>query len=375
VRRLLILACVMVFIDTIFYAALAPLLPQFVDRFELSKSMAGVLSGAFGVGVLVSAVPSAYIAARLGARGAALIGLTTIGLSTLLFGFAGAAWALVSLRFSGGFGSGVLWVAAFTWIVSQAPEERRGTLIGTLISMAVVGAMLGPVLGGVAATLGTAPVFATVAAAAFVVAFWASRTPAPKPAGLPPVRKVFAAAREPRLALGLALISFAPLLFGTLAVLAPLSLARLGWSAAAIGALFLAAAVFEAMVHPLFGRWSDKVGYRIPILAALGGSLVVLISLPWATSAIFLALLVLLAAVLFNAPLVPGTAMFTRTAEKAGLDQPLAFGATNFGWAAGFAAGAGISGALADLGGDTLAYLTLALVTAAAMPLMWRTLQ
>jgi predicted MFS family arabinose efflux permease len=49
--------------------------------------------------------------------------------------------------------------------------------------------------------------------------------------------------------------------------------------------------------------------------------------------------------------------------------QALGFGVTNVAWAAGFAVGAPVGGALSDVGGNSLAYLTLAGVCVLA--LLW----
>ena len=168
-----------------------------------------------------------------------------------------------------------------------------------------------------------------------------------------PLAAVFAAVFEPRLATGLLLIGFSPLLFGMLTVLAPLTLSGFGWGAAAIGGVFLVAALFEAAVHPLLGRWSDRAGYRPPVVAGLLASLAVLISLPLAPAAPLVALLVVLAGGAFNAPLIPGTALLSRNAESAGIAGALAFGAANFAWAPARHRGF-LGGALADLGGDAL---------------------
>ena len=371
-RRLLALTCAMVLIDTVFYAALTPLVPYFAEELGLSKSLAGVLSGAFGAGVLLGSAPSGYLAARLGVRPTALAGLGLMSVASLLFGFAGAAWMLVALRLAAGFGSALSWVAAFTWIVAQAPEERRGRMIGTLLSAAVVGTLLGPVLGSAAATVGIPLAFTLVCAAGLVVAGWAWVTPAPGPSPGRPFTETFAAVLRPRLASGLMLIGLSPLLFGVLTVLAPLKLAYLGWSAAAIGAVFLVAGLFEAGAHPLIGRWSDRAGYRPPVLAGLLASFAVLLTLSWASGAPLIALLVILAAGAFNASLVPGTALFSRGAEKAGIEGALAFGATNFAWASGYAVGASLGGALADLGGDALPYMSLAAVCLFALLVLRR---
>ena len=371
-RRLLALTCAMVLVDTVFYAALTPLVPYFSGELGLSKSVVGVLSGAFGAGVLLGSAPGGFLVARLGARPGAILGLAMISLSSLLFGFAGEAWQLVALRFLAGFGSALNWVSAFTWITARAPEERRGEMIGTLISGAVVGALLGPVLGAAAATFGVAPSFALVAVFGLAVALWAALTPAPGPSPGVPLRAVLGAARRSSSGTGLLFVAFSPLLFGALTTLAPLQLSALGWGAAAIGVAFLVAALFEAAVHPLLGRWSDRAGYRPPILAGLFASLAILLAFPWADYALLVALLVVLAGAAFNAPLVPGTSMFSRGAEKAGIEGALAFGTVNFAWAAGYASGASLGGFLADLGGDILSYLSLAAVCLLALLLLGR---
>ena len=361
-RRLLALSCAIVLVDTIFYAALTPLVPYFDAEFGLSKSAVGVLAGAYGAGVLAGSAPGGYVASRVGVKAAALAGLVLLSLSSLAFALADAAWMLVLVRFVGGFGSALSWVAAFTWLTARAPEERRGEMIGVMISAAVFGALLGPVLGSVAAAVGIVPAFGAVAAVGAGIAGWATLERAPDPAGPGPFFSTLRLVLRPRLTMGLWLITLSPLLFSALAVLTPLELSRLGWGPAAVGAVFLASAAFEAAVHPLLGRWSDRTGYRTPVLAGLLASVAILLVLPWASSPWLLAGLVVLAAGPFNATLVPGTALFSRETEKAGMESALAFGVTNFVWASGYAIGAPLGGILADLRGDALSYLTLAVV-------------
>lgn len=358
-RRLLALTCAIVLVDTIFYAALVPLVPYFRDEFGLSKSAVGILSGAYGAGVLVGAVPGGYVASRLGIKVTALAGLVLLSVTSLAFGLAESAWVLVLVRFVGGFGSALSWVAAFTWLVRRAPEERRGELIGVMLSAAVFGALLGPVFGSVAAVVGIFPAFTAVAVAGLLIAVWAALEPAPGLVEQQPLLGALRTAWQPRLMTGLWFIALSPLIFSALAVLVPLELSRLGWGAAAVGAVFLTSAAFEAVVHPLLGRWADRTSYRPPILAGLLTSVAILVVLMFAGSPWLLAGLVVLAAGAFNATLVPGTALFSRGTEKAGMDQAIAFAITNFAWATGYAVGAPLGGALADLGGDALSYLVL----------------
>ena len=372
-RRLLALSCAIVLVDTIFYGTLTPLVPYFSEEFGLSKSEVGIVSGAFGAGVLVGSAPAGYLAARMGVKATALAGLAMMSLTSLAFGLADAVWMLVLARFVGGFGSSLSWVAAFTWLTARAPNERRGELIGLMLSAAVFGALLGPVLGSAAAIVGLVPAFAALAAAGAGISLWTAIEPAPGPAERRPFFGMLRTTLQPHLATGLWLIALSPLLFSALAVLVPLELNALGWGAVAVGAVFLASAAFEALVHPLLGRWSDRTGYRRPVRTGLLASIGILLALSWVGSPWVLSLLVVLASGAFNATLVPGTSLFSRGTEKAGMDQAVAFGVTNFAWASGYAAGAPLGGFLADLGGDALSYVSLTAVCLLTLFLLRKT--
>lgn len=361
-RRLLVLTCAIVLVDTIFYAALVPLIPYYTEEFGLSRGMVGVVNGAFGAGILLGAVPGAYLASRVGVKRTAVAGLLLLSVTSFLFGFAGGAWTLTLLRLGEGFGSAFSWIAAFTWIVSRAPEEKRGQMIGTLISAAVVGALLGPVLGSAAAAFGIVPAFSVVAALGLGTAVWAALEPSPTNTGTGLSFRSLGGLLSPRPATGFLLIALAPLLFSVLVVLAPLEFSALGWGATAIGAVFLVGAAFEAAVHPPLGRLSDRVGYRLPVSIGLLVSILLLLVLPVAGNPWVLGALVVLAAGAFNFSLTPGTALFTKSSEGAGISRALGFGVTNVAWAGGFAVGAPLGGFLADLGGNALSYLTLAAV-------------
>jgi MFS family permease len=372
VRRLLALSCAIVLVDTIFYAALTPLVPLFEEEFGLSKSAVGILSGAYGAGVLVGSVPGGYLASRSGVKITALVGLILMSVTSVMFALVDTTWLLVAVRFAAGIGSTLSWVAAFTWLVDRAPEERRAEMIGVMVSAAVVGALLGPVLGSVAATVGLLPAFAFVAIVGGVIAVWAALEQAPVSSGdislLPALRTV----RQPLLLTSLCFIGLSPLLFSALAVLVPLELNGLGWGAAAVGTVFLVSAIFEAFIHPLLGRWSDRSGYRPPIFVGLLTSIGILLLLTWVGNPWLIGLLVVLAGGAFNATLVPGTALFSRDTEKAGMERAVTFAITNFAWATGYAVGAPLGGFLADLRGDALSYLTLTVVCLSTIVLLHR---
>ncbi|MFN2469907.1 MAG: MFS transporter [Gaiellaceae bacterium] len=370
-RRLLVVASAVVLVDSILYAALTPLLPRYVDEYDLTKGGAGLLVGAYAAGALVGGLPGGLAAARLGARTAAVAGLMTVAAASVVFGVAGDPWLLGAARFVQGLGSALSWSGALTWLVTAAPRERRAEMIGTALGVAIAGAMLGPVLGAVAEVSGEAMAFGGVALAATLLAGIALRVP-----GTPPeradVRALGRALTGRRLLAGFWLVTLPALLFGLLAVLAPLELSALGWSAVAIGALWLVTAGIESAMNPFLGRLVDRRGRLLPVQGALVASPAVLLGLAWAGSEPLYAALVVASGVAFGAMFTPGMALLSDAAERAGVAQALAFGATNAAWAVGNLVGPAGGGALASVAGDESAYAAAAGLAVLTLAGVWR---
>src|SRR3954452_8584919 len=148
-RRLLFLTGAIILVDTMFFAALTPLLPHYEETLGLGKTGAGVLAAAYPAGAFVGSIPSGIVAARIGVKPTVLIGMTVVAATTLLFGVLQEPWQLVAARFCQGIASAFSWTGALAWLIAAAPSERRGALIGQAFAAAVGGVLLGPVLGGV----------------------------------------------------------------------------------------------------------------------------------------------------------------------------------------------------------------------------------
>jgi MFS family permease len=365
-RRLLLLVSVLVFVDTMLYAALTPLLPHFAHELGLSKLGAGMLVAAYPAGALVGGLPGGAAAARLGPRRAVLVGLVSMGLASLGFAFAGSFWTLFAARFVQGVGSAFTWAGAFAWLLAAAPRERRGTLIGSAMGAAVFGALFGPVIGAAAALVGRSVIFIGLAALS-VILVAATFTLEPAPVEHPSVAAIGRALRDYRFVSGLALMALASFLFGILAVLGPLRLAAAGWGAAAIGGIWLAGAALEGIGSPLIGRLVDRRGKLPPVRVSLALGTVLALGLASGPQAVIYALLIVLAATTFGVMFTPAFALIADGAENVALPQGMAFGFMNAAWAAGAFIGPAAAGAIAEATGDWIPFVLSAGLCAAAL--------
>jgi MFS family permease len=366
-RRLFPLVAAVVLVDTMFFAAVAPLLPHYSDELDLSKTAAGVLTAAYPAGTFAGALPGGWLAARWGVKPTLLCGVAMLGVTSLVFGFANHIVLLDAARFVQGVGGAFMWAAGMAWLVSATPPERRGQTIGAALAAAIVGVLFGPVLGGAATLVGPELVFGGVAVVAAGLGAWAWRIPGIAPEPSPGLGALVAAMRRRPVLAGFWLFTLPALFAGVIEVLVPLRLDDLGASGAAIGAVFLLTAAVEGVLSPLAGRVSDRRGRLFPIRAGLAGAVVMAVLLPLPDSAALLGVTLLLTFAALGAFWAPAMAMLSDASEDAGLDLALAFSISNLAWAAGHLVGSGAGGALADATSDAIPYGLLGLVSAATL--------
>jgi MFS family permease len=366
-RRLFLLVAAVVLVDTMFFAAVSPLLPQYADEFDLSKTGAGVLAAAYPAGTFAAAVPGGWLAARWGVKPTLLLGLGLLGVTSLVFAFANHIVLLDAARFMQGAGGACMWAAGMAWLVAAAPTERRGELIGSALAAAIVGVLLGPVLGGAATVVGPEVVFSGVSLVAAVLAGFAWATPGvtPEPGALLP--QLASTLRRPAVLASFWLFTLPALFAGVVEVLGPLRLDDLGASGAVIGGIFLLTAAAEAVLSPIAGRFSDRRGRFLPIRAGLAGALVMAVLLPLPGTVALFGVAMLLMFVALGVVWAPAMALLSDASEESGLDQALAFSLSNLAWAAGHLVGASAGGAVAELSSDAVPYAVLGVVTAVTL--------
>ena len=371
-RRLLFLVGGIVFVDTMFFVALTPLLPDYAEDLALSKAGAGLLSAAYALGALAGGIPGGLAVARFGARRTAVFGLLVVAATTFVFANGDSILVLDVSRFLQGVGSAFAWTAGLTWLVSEAPSGQRGQMIGSAMAAAIVGALFGPVLGGIAAVVGQVPAFGAAGLLAVALAVWAAATHAPRPEKPQPLILLLRAIKARRVLLGIWFVVLPGMFFGALSVLAPLRLEELGFAAVAIGTLWLVTAGLEAIVNPWFGRISDRIGRVRPMRWSVFGGAIVTMLLPWPNEAYLLAALVICGGVAFGSFWTPAMALLSDEAEARGLEYAYVFALVNLAWAPGQALGSSGGGALAHVTSDTVPYLLVATMCLLTFSLLWR---
>jgi len=358
----------MVFFDVVFFSAIAPLLPGYVDDLGLSKAQAGVLSASYAAGTLIFSLPAGLLAARFGPRRTVIWGLMLLGVASVAFGFAENFLLLDAARFSQGGAGALIWSGALTWLISVSPAERRGAVIGTALGTAVAGALFGPALGALAATVGTEIVFSAMLGVASVLALFAARIPETQTDERQDLREVSGTILSRPILTATAFVAIPSVMFGAIEVLAPLQIDHLGGGHALIAGGFIAGAALEAVLAPVAGRYSDRVGRRLPFMVGL-----TICAVAMAAVAIGATMGVVIAGLMLTSLgggicFTPALTMLSEAAEESRLHQGFAAGLSNLAWASGQVVGGLAGGGAASLAGNaapSIAIIVLLLVTVA----------
>jgi MFS family permease len=371
-RRLLFLASAMVLFEVAFYAAIAPLLPGYVDDLGLSKAQAGILSASYAAGTLVASLPAGFIASRVGPRLTVICGLLGLGSASLVFGLVNQILLLDAARFIQGITGALVWAGAMTWLITSSPDEARGKVIGTALGTAVAGSLLGPALGAAAASVGTGLVFGSMLALSALLAAAAARIPEVRVPERQSLGEVVETILSRPIVVAAAFVAVPSLMFGAVEVLVPLRIDSLGGGHGLIAAGFIAGAALEAGVSPIAGRFSDRVGRRSPYVLGLMVCTVAMVAFALAqTLGTVLAALVVVS---LGAGLcfAPAMTLLSDAAETSRMHQGFAAGLSSVAWAAGQVLGGIGGGVAASITGNAAPAIAIAVLLVATIAYAYR---
>jgi MFS family permease len=365
-NRYVWLATAALLLDALLYCAVPPLLPEYAERFQLSKTGVGLAVAAFPLLILIAGLPAGLIADRLGARRLLVAGATLGALCAMGYGWIRAGWQLAAVRAAHGLASTLVSVSGTALLASSAAPGKRGRTLAVGLSLAGIGAVVGPAFSGFAAPwLGIETAFLALAAlgAALAVVGVASRERPSDRDRLSANRSAIQTLRSPAVRGAASSALCVGLLGGAITTLVPLGLADAGYSRTAIAAVFMTGALLSLVTTPFVGRGADAAGAgRVAAgCLALIFTLALALAAPtpvWIEAAVVIALMPILWA--------GGTLAYALAAYHAPLGEGLGagFGLALAGWSVGAIAGPIAAGTIADATSNDLAFLAVALATA-----------
>ena len=166
----------------------------------------------------------------------------------------------------------------------------------------------------------------------------------------------------------IAFVAIPSMMFGVVEVLVPLRIDELGGGHALIAAGFIGAAALEAVLAPIAGRYSDRVGRALPFAAGLTVAGLAMIVIGVAQGLAIVVAGLLISSLGGGICFAPALTLLSETAESSRVHQGLAAGLSNMAWASGQVTGGLAGGGIASLAGyavPTIAVAVIVLGTAA----------
>jgi|BarGraNGADG00312_2_1021985.scaffolds.fasta_scaffold00315_2 DHA1 family multidrug resistance protein-like MFS transporter len=370
---LLVLVCGVIFVDSVGYGVIVPVLPIYAKTLGVSDFANGILFSAYAIALLAAAIPVGILSDRYGRKPFVLFGMFAMAAAFVFYALAKSYPMLLLARVFDGLTAAATWSAALALLGDRFDEKEMGSRMGWAFSVSAVGAIAGPLIGGIFSdAFGYRSPFFVIAGVCFVGGVFAlflsesrkeKRTEA---IGWWRLLKPVFTTRNVLIACVISLVT--TMGFGLLDPTLPIYFRRtFGMSRTGIGIVFGVLMLCYAVASPLAGKLSDRLGRRKPIVAGL---LVTAIATPFIAVFKNVAAVVLVMAVFgfsvafFETPSVP---LITDTLPKSGqLGGPnqygAAFGLLNFFWSLGYALGPILGGALMGWAG-----LLTALIVYSAM--------
>lgn len=346
--------------ESLFYTALAPLLPGLDAELGLGHEMAGLLVAGYAIGYCIGAYPGYLLSARVGPRATSVVGVGAVAAATAFFAIGDDFPGLLVARTLVGFGS----VVAYTGVLAAAAdfvgEERRGAAIGRVYSGSAAGSAVGPLFGSLAEHVGRAPVFSAIAVGQLIVAALLSRLPSSPPTASMPLREALGYLRSADVRIGLWITAIPGFALGVLTLSGTYRLHEVGAGSTVIALAFSGVAVINVMVAPRIGAASDRMGRHRPIGLALIVAAVALVLMALAALEISTVALIAIAGAVLLAIAGPGLALVGDAIAAEGGDPRNSTFLMNITWGPAAALGAVAAGIAHGAQGAELSLLLLA---------------
>jgi len=372
--RVIVLVYLALFVAELSWSGVTPLIPSYIDQYDLSDFEGGLVLSVASLGILVISIPAGFVTKFITPRTLTLASMATIAVAGYAMAIAPGYGALIAARLVFGIGFGTLYVSMTAWLADAAGAERARVLALTT-SIVGVSATVSPAYAGwVADSFGLSAPFVGLAAVTtllFVLLLLdRSGTGLVKEAG-PPAREVLRSARsDPGLLAMLLLTIAAATVWMTADLLVPLRLDDGGFDVAEIGIVLSISAVVFVLASAVTARHADRLT-RVGLAAWWTAALAAFTAIPALIVGVPAVMVFLMAASVATGVIVALTYPFGLLAVKRGAVTVAVMSAlANIIWALSGMLGPTVGGAFAEVAGDQMAFAVLALGSAAVVLLL-----
>ena len=147
-KKALFVVALAIFTDMFIHGMIVPILPIYAGSLGISQTALGFLFGSYALALLITTPIFGMISDKLGRRGPMLWGILGLAAATLLFAFANTFWFLLLARILQGCAAAITWTAGLALLADFYPSEERGQAMGIALSGQAMGILVGPSLGG-----------------------------------------------------------------------------------------------------------------------------------------------------------------------------------------------------------------------------------
>ncbi len=246
-----------------------PMGPDFASALGIPMSRLGIVGGAYTASATVMGIAGSVLLDRFERRGALVVSVVGLGLSTMTGAIASGTWSLVAARAAAGAFGGIAATLCFSVVADIVPEERRGRGTAIVASGFALASILGVPAGLYLAQVGgwRAP-FVVVGAIALVLA-------AASFALLPKMRahldsQELAAPLPVDERMGMAFLALGATILGNFLLAPNLSAYlqfNLGFPRERLGLLYLGGGLLSLVTMRLAGAWTDRTRALWPVIA------------------------------------------------------------------------------------------------------------
>lgn len=369
-RPLLVLVSLLVFMDSVGYGLVVPVLPKYSQELGVSDFGIGFLFSVYAIAVLVGAIPLGWLSDRLGRKPFILFGMFAMSGAFVFYALADGYWMLVIARALDGLTAAATWSAGLALLGDHYEDSVMGEKMGFAMGGAAMGGIAGPLIGGVMYDLaGYRSPFYLVAILCALIGVAAiflreDRSHIRRSAGF--VEKLGPMLSNRMLMLACLIALVTTIGFGMLEPTLPLHLEEeFSLSTSEVGILFGVLTAVFALGSPLAGKLSDRAGRRLPILLGLAGTALLMPLLPLAPNMPALCLVMAglgMGIAFFDAPSLPMITDSLPRKPGEGSDFGMAFGLLNIFWSMGYALGPLMGSAVYGSTGLFSAYLVFSVL-------------